>query len=350
MSNKVFALCIYLCALTGTTAANAASYAVSDLLIAMESDGRSHTVQHTIAAENGTLTLSIPGSVIPQQIRFLNGEKNQLNTLDGNSVELNDGAAMVRYQHQYGDSVTHSVSEQFTLTTLSIPENVSFDQGSFTHSSITWVFPTDLEVTSYTVTDPKTGTWVSENNTLTYYQAGNDIVPLSINYRIKDKQISSATILCTPDRLPNDACSPDEDQDGIPDYRDLCLNQPIANASDLGCEQLSSVQLADIVFANGQSYLDIKARQLLDRVAYALRKQPDSYFEISAHTDNVGSASHNKQLSQKRADAVRHYLMLRGVGPNNVRATGYGESYPIRDNADSEGKRANRRIELTSIE
>ncbi|MCL4152997.1 UNVERIFIED_CONTAM: hypothetical protein GTU68_042090 [Idotea baltica] len=86
---------------------------------------------------------------------------------------------------------------------------------------------------------------------------------------------------------------------------------------------------------------------MLDAVAQTLLIHENRYFEIGAHTDNAGAAANNKQLSKKRADAVRHYLILKGVDPNSITAEGYGEKYPIRDNSNSEGRRANRRVELS---
>ena len=107
--------------------------------------------------------------------------------------------------------------------------------------------------------------------------------------------------------------------------------------------------LEAIKFTSGNSYLDVSARQLLDRVAHAMQKQPTVFYEIGSHTDNVGAAGLNQRLSNTRAEAVRHYLMLKGVDPNFIRATGYGEAYPVKDNSTPAGRRANRRIELTRI-
>ena len=81
-----------------------------------------------------------------------------------------------------------------------------------------------------------------------------------------------------------------------------------------------------------------------------MQRFPEKVFEIGAHTDNQGTKANNQRLSRKRADAVRHYLMLRGVGPNQIQAKGYGESTPLGDNRTLEGRRINRRVELSELE
>ena len=76
----------------------------------------------------------------------------------------------------------------------------------------------------------------------------------------------------------------------------------------------------------------------------------DTHFEIGAHTDNKGNENTNLALAKKRADTVRYYLLLRGVDPNQIRAKGYGEEFPIMDNSTVEGQRGNRRIEITPVQ
>lgn len=327
--------------------------AISDLLIAMETDGRSHTVQHTIGSNGTDIGLELPGSVIPQEVRFIGpdqAEQAAQHQLNPRKLQLKSGSAFARYHHQYGQDVTQSAENEYELTTLSRPANITIYSGELEESSITWVFPTDFEITSYTVTDSLTGKWVVENNMLTFHQLSDEAVTLGIRYRLKpsSKQTKTADV-CSEVTAKIDACAPDTDADGVPDYRDICLGSTTTEIDILGCHDGSLLVLDAVKFTKGNSYLDVSARQLLDRVAYAIQKHPDTHFEVGSHTDNGGAAAFNLKLSNKRAEAVRHYLMLKGVDPNVVRAAGYGERYPVKDNSSADGRRANRRIELTQI-
>ena len=68
--------------------------------------------------------------------------------------------------------------------------------------------------------------------------------------------------------------------------------------------------------------------------------------EIGGHTDNSGSASYNKQLSEKRAHSVYAYLITQGLNPARLSTKGYGSDRPIADNATEAGRQTNRRIEF----
>ena len=73
-------------------------------------------------------------------------------------------------------------------------------------------------------------------------------------------------------------------------------------------------------------------------------------FEIGGHTDNVGKADYNQQLSEKRAKAVCDYLITKGVDASQLSFKGYGANTPIGDNATPEGRANNRRTELKVVE
>ena len=327
--------------------------AISDLLVVLDADGRSHTVQHTIATNGVPIQLRLPGSVVPQEILFFGPDQQQLTEQNKNTpnlLQLTSGSAFARYQHQYGIEVQQIQADHFVLTTSSVPINLEPANLTLSHSSSTWVFPNEFELISYTVTEPDTGHWVVINNTLTFHQLGSEAVKLSINYKRKASAINTAEAVCHEDSAPTDACSEDSDEDGIPDYRDICASELGLQNNKLGCADDARMLLDAIDFQTGRTYLNVTARSLLDKVAQALIRNEEHFYEIGAHTDNAGAAKSNQQLSKKRADAVRHYLILRGVNPNRIRAEGYGEQYPIRDNASADGRRANRRIELVVID
>jgi len=101
-----------------------------------------------------------------------------------------------------------------------------------------------------------------------------------------------------------------------------------------------------ILFDIDSSVLKPEARQLLDEVAEVLMKYPDTDVLVKGHTDNTGSETHNLQLSERRSEAVRNYLLTRNVSAARLRAMGFGESMPVADNATSAGRQQNRRVEL----
>lgn len=102
-----------------------------------------------------------------------------------------------------------------------------------------------------------------------------------------------------------------------------------------------------IEFATGSYDITDKDQARLDAIAEVL-KDMGRKVEISGHTDNVGDAAANKQLSQQRAESVKAYLKGRGVGDELLSAKGHGADMPVADNGTDEGRQRNRRIEFVS--
>jgi outer membrane protein OmpA-like peptidoglycan-associated protein len=71
--------------------------------------------------------------------------------------------------------------------------------------------------------------------------------------------------------------------------------------------------------------------------------------QVEGHTDSSGAAGHNKELSQKRAESVRAFLVKEGVSGKRLVAKGFGPDKPIADNATDEGKEKNRRVEFNIL-
>ncbi len=103
--------------------------------------------------------------------------------------------------------------------------------------------------------------------------------------------------------------------------------------------------LRGVTFARGSARLGPDARATLDVVANRLRRQP-TMVEVQGHTSTTGTPEINRRLSQQRAEAVRSYLISRGVPANSITARGYGPTQPIASNETPEGRRANQRVEL----
>ncbi|MGB3617897.1 MAG: OmpA family protein [Catalinimonas sp.] len=107
------------------------------------------------------------------------------------------------------------------------------------------------------------------------------------------------------------------------------------------------VVLRNVYFEFNEARLKKSSYAELDRLEQLLSQTPNLQVEIAGHTDRVGSAQFNKQLSQRRAEAVRAYLTQRGVAADRVRAVGYGEEKPLASNDDeAEGRELNRRTEF----
>jgi OOP family OmpA-OmpF porin len=113
------------------------------------------------------------------------------------------------------------------------------------------------------------------------------------------------------------------------------------------CQQEIDDLLQDqrVSFKTGRAELAESSFPMLAMVA-SIARACETALEIAGHTDSVGDAGVNQKLSQRRADAVRKYLVQSGVIPERLKATGYGETQPVADNSSDSGRKANRRIEF----
>lgn len=102
-----------------------------------------------------------------------------------------------------------------------------------------------------------------------------------------------------------------------------------------------------VLFTSGKSDLLPAAQVKLNDVAKALIEQdPDSKMVVEGHTDSQGAAAANQELSQKRAQSVRDYLVSRGIAGDRVTAQGFGPTRPVGENNSPEGRANNRRVEI----
>jgi outer membrane protein OmpA-like peptidoglycan-associated protein len=106
------------------------------------------------------------------------------------------------------------------------------------------------------------------------------------------------------------------------------------------------VSMPDVLFAFNQHTLKPEARERLARISGIVLAYPDLKLEIDGYTDAIGSDDYNQTLSDKRAEAVRDYLVNSGVSMNNVVARGLGKSDPVADNSTAAGRQLNRRVEM----
>jgi outer membrane protein OmpA-like peptidoglycan-associated protein len=102
-----------------------------------------------------------------------------------------------------------------------------------------------------------------------------------------------------------------------------------------------------VLFASGKSELLPSAQQRLTEVAQALKESsPEASIVVEGHTDSKGSETYNLDLSARRAEAVRSYLVTQGVSEQQIHSQGLGFSRPVADNKSAEGRANNRRVEI----
>ena len=164
------------------------------------------------------------------------------------------------------------------------------------------------------------------------------------------------------DKCPNEAgpaankgCPwPDSDNDGVLDKDDNCPNE-VGTAANNGCPEVSvpnevvnqlSNYARTINFNTGSATFKAEALPVLKAISAIVNEYPKAKFVIEGHTDSTGSDALNQQLSEKRANAVKNYLVENGVNTSRLTAVGYGETRPISDNATAKGRAENRRVEV----
>jgi outer membrane protein OmpA-like peptidoglycan-associated protein len=106
------------------------------------------------------------------------------------------------------------------------------------------------------------------------------------------------------------------------------------------------VSMPDVLFDFNKYTLKPEARERLAKISGIVLAYPDLKLEIEGYTDSIGSDEYNQTLSDKRAQAVRDYLVSQGVSMNNVAARGLGKADPVADNSTAAGRQLNRRVEM----
>ena len=147
-------------------------------------------------------------------------------------------------------------------------------------------------------------------------------------------------------------CPRDTDGDGIVDYLDNCPKIP-GVASNKGCPEIKKEvkalfkkALQGIQFETGKYVIKPISFKILDQVAKVLIENPSYLVEVQGHTDNVGKPAANMTLSDNRANAVKEYLIKKGVNVSRMTSHGYGDTVPVTSNKTKKGKALNRRVEF----
>lgn len=156
----------------------------------------------------------------------------------------------------------------------------------------------------------------------------------------------------------DDGCpDPDNDQDSHADASDECPQEAETDngfEDDDGCPDEVPARVAEYIgviegirFGNASARIQgARTRQILDQAAAILQEYPSVHIRISGHTDARGSLARNMAMSRARADAVKWYLVDKGIEHTRLVTMGYGPEQPIADNDTAEGRARNRRIEF----
>ncbi|NOR41473.1 MAG: OmpA family protein [Gammaproteobacteria bacterium] len=163
--------------------------------------------------------------------------------------------------------------------------------------------------------------------------------------------VTDSNDLCpaTPAGAQVDAqgCERDSDGDGVLNAADLCPHTAAGVEVDVtGCEREQPILLRGVNFHYDTANLTPEAMNILDGIARSLLSYPEIRLEVAGHTDSSGDDMYNLDLSQRRSEAVRTYLISKGVNADMFSAHGYGEERPVESNATAAGRAENRRVEL----
>jgi len=151
----------------------------------------------------------------------------------------------------------------------------------------------------------------------------------------------------TPPGIQVDAvgCAGDSDGDGVTDDIDMCLGTPKGAIVDhRGCWVVKGVKF-------DYKKWDVKPQfnTNLDNIIDILKNTPDLNIRVEGHTDNIGSEKYNLNLSKKRAESIKAYLVGKGIDESRITSIGYGFSKPRAGNDTKEGRALNRRAELIPV-
>lgn len=170
---------------------------------------------------------------------------------------------------------------------------------------------------------------------------------------------NSGTTIVPPIPLPQPATAPAKAEGDPVDQRPTQPPQPSLPIGDLG--QNIEVTMgegvvrfrisSEILFASGDSALTPQGREVMDRLLPAFNQAHDHTIVVQGHTDNVpintARFPSNWELAASRAGSVVRHLETRGLNPTRLRAVGMADTRPIASNGTAEGRRANRRVEIT---
>ncbi len=114
-------------------------------------------------------------------------------------------------------------------------------------------------------------------------------------------------------------------------------------------ENTQLIMPSNVTFSSAQSEVQSSFYPVLNSVSVVLKKYNKTQIAITGHTDSVGKADYNQNLSEKRAQSVQNYLVSQGIPMSRISAYGAGAGNPIASNSSDHGREKNRRVEITLV-
>ena len=152
--------------------------------------------------------------------------------------------------------------------------------------------------------------------------------------------------------VDQNGCPRDTDGDSVPDYLDKCPTIPGVTSNN-GCPEIKKEvrtlfqkALQGIQFESGKFKIKPISYTILNKIASVLIENPTYLIEVQGHTDNAGKPETNLLLSEKRAEAVKVYLISKGADAKRITSHGYGDTVPVASNKTPNGRALNRRVEF----
>ncbi|MEZ4827354.1 MAG: DUF5723 family protein [Bacteroidia bacterium] len=148
----------------------------------------------------------------------------------------------------------------------------------------------------------------------------------------------------------------DYDHDGVVNIEDRCPETP-GLASRRGCpendprgekllDELEIDAFDRIYFESGKDYLSGNSRMVLNKVVTFMKNNPNVKAELAGHADDIGNDPYNDDLSKRRSEAAKNYLISKGVAENRIQLSYYGKRMSIVPNRDETSRQKNRRVEI----
>lgn len=155
----------------------------------------------------------------------------------------------------------------------------------------------------------------------------------------KPKKVAKAV----PAAVVVPAVNKDTDNDGVLNEDDKCPNTPDgASVNAAGCWAFSNAALFDF----DKSEIKTASYPMLEEAVTILERNPSMNVTLQGHTDNIGSAEYNMGLSLRRANAIKAYLVEKGIAEGRLETEGFGSTKPLSPNSSESSRSLNRRVVL----
>ena len=148
----------------------------------------------------------------------------------------------------------------------------------------------------------------------------------------------------------NDQAASAQAQAAAAEARAASLQRQLAVLEALKTDRGLVITLGDVLFEFNRAEVKPSAQARMGQLADFLRQYPDRRVSIEGHTDNIGTAAYNNELSQRRAEAIRSQLIGLGIASERISTVGYGKDFPVAANDTDTNRAINRRVEVVISE